>query len=57
MHPSYEYVLWTDAMARELIADKYPGLLPTYDAYPYSIQRADVVRWAQSWQAWIFDGV
>ena len=45
LHPSYKYLLWTDAMARSLIADKHPALLPTYDAYPYSIERADVIRW------------
>ena len=44
MHPSYQYVLWTDVTARQLIADKYPALLATFDAYPYSIERADVVR-------------
>lgn len=46
MNPSYEYVLWTDATSRQLIAEKYPALLPTFDAYPYAIERADVVRYA-----------
>ena len=44
LHPHYKYVLWTDAMARELIADSYPELLSTFDAYPYNIERADVIR-------------
>ncbi|KAK9806525.1 hypothetical protein WJX73_007040 [Symbiochloris irregularis] len=34
------------AYARTLIAEKYPALLHTYDAYPYAIERADVVRYA-----------
>ena len=44
MHPEYNYMLWTDADARTLISEKYPALLKTYDAYPYAIERADVVR-------------
>ncbi|MCJ1439740.1 MAG: hypothetical protein MMC23_000221 [Stictis urceolatum] len=45
MHPDYEYMLWTDESAREFIADHYPLFLPTYDGYPYTIQRADVIRY------------
>ncbi len=44
-HPTWEYKLWTDADNRELIASKYAWFLPTYDSYPYPIQRADAVRY------------
>jgi mannosyltransferase OCH1-like enzyme len=40
----YEYKLWTDESARVFIAERFPELLPTWDAYPYVIQQADVIR-------------
>ncbi|TCD68214.1 hypothetical protein EIP91_011386 [Steccherinum ochraceum] len=45
MNPDYEYMLWTDASAREFIADQYSWFLDTYDGYTYPIQRADVIRY------------
>ena len=36
---------WSDRAARKLIADHYAWFLPTYDAYPYDIQRVDAVRY------------
>ena len=44
--PEYQYVLWTDATLRELIAREYAWLLPTYDAYPHPTQRWDASRYA-----------
>ena len=44
LHPNYEYRFWTDADARRLIEKEFPCLLSTFDAYPYDIQRADVIR-------------
>ena len=44
LHPTYRYMFWTDDSARQLVKDKFPDLLETYDAYPYSIERADAVR-------------
>lgn len=44
LHPGYQYRLWTDKTARELIESEFPCLLPTYDSYPYDIQRADMIR-------------
>lgn len=41
LHPGYEFKLWTDASARELIAKEYPEYLAMYDGYGYGIQ----VRW------------
>ena len=46
VHPNYEYRLWTDKDAHRLIEKELPNLLPTFDSYPYSIQRADVLRLA-----------
>lgn len=40
-----EYKLWTDASAREFIAEHYPWFLDTFDGYTYPIQRADAIRY------------
>src|SRR4051812_26017051 len=40
-----EYMLWTDASSREFIAKHYSWFLDTFDAYKYSIQRADAIRY------------
>ncbi|KAI0353597.1 hypothetical protein OH77DRAFT_1497294 [Trametes cingulata] len=45
MMPDYEYKLWTDAGAREFIAEHYSWFLDTFDGYKYPIQRADVIRY------------
>lgn len=45
MHPDYQYILWTDEMARNFIANTYPWFLKTYDSYPFPIQRADAIRY------------
>lgn len=47
VHPRRRWRLefWTDERARDLIAERYEWFLPTYDAYPYAIQRADVLRY------------
>ncbi len=37
--------MWTDASSRDFIATEYPWFLPTFDAYPYPIQRADAIRY------------
>ena len=38
-------MLWTDASAREFIADQYSWFLDTFDGYTYPIQRADAIRY------------
>jgi mannosyltransferase OCH1-like enzyme len=38
---SYEEMLTPLAFIKE----KYPWFLPVFDAYPYNIQRADVIRY------------
>eukprot|EP00798_Chlamydomonas_sp_ICE-L_P019947 gene19947-26655_t len=45
LHPDYEYRLWTDADARELIARRFPWFIGTYDGYTHNIQRADALRY------------
>ncbi len=45
LHPDYQYMFWTDASARDFLVKEYPWFLPTYDSYPYTIQRADAVRY------------
>ena len=44
LHPNYEYKFWSDVDGRRLIENQLPYLLPTFDSYPYDIQRADVIR-------------
>lgn len=45
LHPDYEYILWTDESARNFIAKEYSWFLPTWDSYPYPIERADAIRY------------
>lgn len=45
LNPDYHYILWTDEMARDFIAEKYPWFLKTFDSYPYNIERADSIRY------------
>ena len=42
---NWSHILWTDATARDFIRDFYPSFLPTYDGYPYNIQRVDSFRY------------
>jgi mannosyltransferase OCH1-like enzyme len=45
LHPDYQYILWTDEMARDFISEQYPWFLQTFDGYKYNIERADVIRY------------
>ncbi|EPY51215.1 mannosyltransferase [Schizosaccharomyces cryophilus OY26] len=45
LHPDYKYILWTDEMSRNFIAEHYPWFLKYFDAYPYNVQRADAIRY------------
>ena len=45
LHPRWQYRLWTDEDNRGLVARHYPWFLPTYDALPRGIMRADAVRY------------
>jgi hypothetical protein len=44
--PLCVHVLWTDAAARHFLGLLYPWLMPTYDAYPHAVMRADALRYA-----------
>lgn len=43
-HPGYDFQLWTDATAREMIVESYPDYVAMYDGYKHNIQRADAMR-------------
>src|SRR5208282_5148066 len=45
LNPGWQYRLWTDAQIRQLVAQKQPGLLEIFDAYPNNISRADLGRY------------
>jgi mannosyltransferase OCH1-like enzyme len=45
LNPGWAWRLWTDADNREFVAREYPDLLALYDAYPFPIQRVDMVRY------------
>lgn len=45
LNPGWAWRLWTDVDNREFVAREYPGLLALYDAYPFPIQRVDMVRY------------
>ncbi|ODV87229.1 glycosyltransferase family 32 protein [[Candida] arabinofermentans NRRL YB-2248] len=45
LHPDYQYILWTDEMSRDFIAEEYPWFLKTFDTYQYPIERADAIRY------------
>lgn len=45
LNPTWEYKLWTDEDMYDFIATKYSWFLPTFEAYPESIQRVDAFRY------------
>lgn len=45
LNPGWAWRLWTDADNRAFVAHDYPNLLALYDAYPFPIQRVDMVRY------------
>lgn len=49
VNPSYQHYFWTDKAAREFIASNFDWFLPTYDSYPYQIQRVDALRYFLLW--------
>jgi mannosyltransferase OCH1-like enzyme len=44
-HPNYEYKFWNDSSAEKLILEEYPWFFETWKNYPYTIQRADSLRY------------
>ncbi|MBO9587390.1 glycosyltransferase family 32 protein [Devosia sp.] len=45
LHPDWDIRLWTDETMRAFVAETYPTVIATYDAYPKMIQRADSFRY------------
>lgn len=45
LHSDYQYILWTDEMARDFISKEFDWFLETWDNYMYPIQRADAIRY------------
>lgn len=44
-NPDFQYILWTDESAEQFIRENYDWFLETYLNYPYTIMRADVIRY------------
>jgi mannosyltransferase OCH1-like enzyme len=49
VNPSYQHYFWTDETARDFIQANFDWFLPTYDGYPYQIQRVDALRYFLLW--------
>ncbi|OGM46739.1 hypothetical protein ABOM_005071 [Aspergillus bombycis] len=49
LNPTYKQYFWTDESSRQFIESHFDWFLPTYDAYPYNIQRADAIRYFLLW--------
>jgi mannosyltransferase OCH1-like enzyme len=45
LHPSWDYILWTDRMNRQFVKEYFPAFLTKYDRYEFNIQRVDAVRY------------
>jgi mannosyltransferase OCH1-like enzyme len=43
--PNHEYMLWTDTMMEDLIANHYPNFLDTYRSLSHHIMRVDAARY------------
>ncbi|KAI8806337.1 nucleotide-diphospho-sugar transferase [Cladochytrium replicatum] len=50
LNPDYEYKLWTDEGNLELCRTHFPWFLPTFEALPKNILRADVSRYMYMYQ-------
>lgn len=44
-NPDFTITTWNATAARELLETHYPWFLPTYDSYPYPIQRVDAIKY------------
>ena len=45
LNPEAQVILWNDEDNRAFVAEMFPWFLPTYDAFPREIFRADAVRY------------
>jgi mannosyltransferase OCH1-like enzyme len=44
-HPDWQFLLWTDAMNKKFVEEHFPAFITIYNTYPYTIQRADAIRY------------
>ncbi|XP_060589906.1 uncharacterized protein LOC132745097 isoform X1 [Ruditapes philippinarum] len=44
-NPSWKYSFWTEETSRQLIADRHPSLIPTWDAYANFEIRSSIIRY------------
>jgi len=44
-NPGWYLLVWSDADAEEFLETNFPGMLETFHSYPYSIERADAIRY------------
>ncbi len=44
-HPHWKHIFWDKTKARKFIEENYFWFLTVFDAYPYQIQRIDVIRY------------
>ncbi|KAL6855651.1 nucleotide-diphospho-sugar transferase [Trichoderma novae-zelandiae] len=44
-YADFEYMLWTDELARDFISTEYPWFVDNWDGYAFPIQRADAIRY------------
>ena len=44
-NPSYTIHIWNSSAARSFLQTHYPAILPVYNAYPYPIQRVDLLKY------------
>ncbi|KAH9215882.1 nucleotide-diphospho-sugar transferase [Leptodontidium sp. 2 PMI_412] len=48
-NPTFTHKFWTDESARKFIAEHFSWFLPSYDSYPYPIERVDSIRYFLLW--------
>lgn len=45
LHQGWETHYWTDETATAFVAEKFPEVKPTWDSYPFLIQKVDALRY------------
>ena len=44
-HPTWEYRFWDKEAIEDFLKNSFPDFIPIYQAYPYSVQRWDAIRY------------
>jgi hypothetical protein len=50
LNPGWQYRFWTDGDLQEFMREEFPDLVPIFNAYPNSVQRADLWRYCVLWR-------